>query len=186
MRVLFWIIMLTSAHLTATVANAKPTILDYVGECVPFARDVSGIKIWGNAHTWWDQAAGKYDRGSHPRVGAVLVFASTDKLRFGHVAVVSRIIEKRTVMVTHANWSRIGGKRGRAEQDVTLFDVSQRGDWSQVKVWYRDSDGLGGSTYPVYGFIYPSTKAAPTLGTSLNLTTDHPDYVGSLIDAYVP
>src|SRR3546814_14038086 len=58
-------------------------------------------------------------------------------------------------MVSHANWSRIDGERGHAEQDVTLYDVSPGNDWSQVRVWYRDMDGLGGSTSPVSGFFYP-------------------------------
>src|SRR3546814_11553643 len=74
----------------------------------------------------------------------------------GHVAVISRIVDARVAMVTHANWSRIDGERGHAEQDVTLYDVSPGNDWSQVRVWYRDMDGLGGSTYPVSGFIYPA------------------------------
>src|SRR3954469_4909315 len=119
------------------------SLLDYVGECVPFARAASGIQIYGDAWTWWDQAKGRYQRGQRPRVGAVLAFSKSDKLKLGHVAVVSRIVDKRVLMITHANWSRQNGVRGHAEQDVTLFDVSTRGDWSLVKVWYRDSNGLG-------------------------------------------
>ena len=29
-------------------------------QCVPYARQVSGIRIYGDAHTWWDQAEGRY------------------------------------------------------------------------------------------------------------------------------
>jgi surface antigen len=169
----------------ALAAPAAANIIsDYRGECVPFARAVSGIQIWGDAWTWWDQAAGRYERGSTPRVGAVLVFSKTDQLRLGHVAVVSRVIDDRVIMVTHANWSRFSGQRGRAEQDVTLFDVSPRGDWSRVRVWYRDNDGLGGSDYPVYGFVYGHGGKAPPARTAADLTGSTPDYVGSLIDAY--
>ena len=53
------------------------SLLDYVGECVPFARAASGIRIYGDAWTWWDQADGKYRRGDSPRTGAVIVFART-------------------------------------------------------------------------------------------------------------
>lgn len=174
----------------AAIAPARAdSLLDYVGECVPFARAASGIQIYGDAWTWWDQAKGRYARGSQPRVGAVLVFARSERLPLGHVAVVSRIVDSRVLMVTHANWSRQNGERGHAEQDVTLFDVSEDGDWSEVKVWYRDNDGLGGSVYPAKGFIYgspdpdaerPVAKARP----SRELTGRQPDYVGSLIDAY--
>ena len=43
-------------------------------QCVPFARLISGIQIFGDAHTWWKQAVGKYDTGTTPVVGSVLVF----------------------------------------------------------------------------------------------------------------
>ncbi|CAN5462301.1 hypothetical protein BH09PSE4_BH09PSE4_10270 [soil metagenome] len=162
------------------------SILDYVGECVPFARAASGIQIFGNAWSWWDQAKGRYDRGHSPRVGAVIVFSKSGRLPLGHVAVVSRVVERRVAMITHANWSRIGGERGHAEQDVTLFDVSERGDWSLVKVWFRDQKGLGTTVYPVSGFVYGTPEAAtvPKAHPSAQLSSRDPDYVGALIDAY--
>jgi len=163
---------------TAATARAG-SLLDYVGQCVPFARAASGIQIYGDAWTWWDQADGRYARGRTPRPGSVIVFEKTGRLTRGHVAVVSRVVEKRVLMLTHANWSRLDGVRGHAEQDVTLFDVSPRNDWSEVKVWFRDSNGLGGGIYPVAGFIYGGKPAA-------ELTARAPDYVGALIDAYVP
>ena len=167
----------------ATVATPPAragSLLDYVGQCVPFARAASGIQIFGDAWTWWDQADGRYRRGHEPRVGAVVVFAKTGRLPLGHVAVISRVVESRVVMLTHANWSRVDGERGHAEQDVTLFDVSPDNDWSEVKVWFRDSDGLGSTVYPLKGFIYGDAPPAR------DLTARNPDYVGALIDAYVP
>lgn len=177
------------ASLCAVAVPARAqSLLDYNGQCVPFARAASGIQIYGDAWTWWDQAKGRYQRGQTPRVGAVLAFAKSDKLKLGHVAVVSRIVDKRVLMLTHANWSRFDGKRGRPEQDVTLFDVSERGDWSLVKVWFRDTNGLGGSVYPAHGFIYGTPeRGAPVRPArpSAELSSRQPDYVGSLIDAYV-
>ena len=177
-----------AAFLALTPAHAS-SLLDYVGQCVPFARAVSGIQIYGDAWTWWDQAKGRYARGTSPRVGSVLVFAKTARLPLGHVAVVSRIVDDRVLMLTHANWSRQNGERGHAEQDVTLFDVSERGDWGVVKVWFRDSEGLGGGIYPTKGFIYgtPDPDASDAVRKARpapELTGKHPDYVGSLIDAY--
>lgn len=156
---------------------AAASILDYNGQCVPFARAATGVQIFGDAWTWWSQAEGRYKRGSTPRAGAVIAFARSPKLQLGHVAVVSRVVERRVLMVTHANWSRIDGKRGQVEQDVTLFDVSRDNDWSQVRVWYRGIGALGGSIYPVHGFIY-GAKPPP------EITAGNPDYVASLIDAY--
>ncbi|WP_174278480.1 CHAP domain-containing protein [Sphingomonas bacterium] len=166
--------------LATTAVPASADLLGYVGQCVPFARAASGIQIFGDAWTWWDQADGRYERGHRPRAGAVIVFERSGRLPLGHVAVVSRVIEKRVVMLTHANWSRFNGERGHAEQDVTLYDVSPDNDWSEVKVWFRDSDGLGSTVYPIAGFVYGDGPPAP------ELTGRHPDYVGALIDAYVP
>ena len=166
--------------LAAPASASARSLLDYVGQCVPFARQASGIEIYGDAWTWWEQADGRYQRGHRPKVGSVVAFSKQARLPLGHVAVVSRIVEKRVLMLTHANWSRQNGARGHAEQDVTLFDVSPRNDWSEVKVWYKDATGLGGTTYQVHGFIYAPGKPSP------ELTGRAPDYVGALIDAYVP
>lgn len=169
-----------AASLMGSVAAPARSLLDYSGQCVPFARQASGVAIFGDAWTWWSQAEGRYARGSVPKVGAVVAFAKSDRLRLGHVAVVSRIVEPRVLMLTHANWSRFeDGKRGRVEQDVTLFDVSPHGDWSRVRVWFRGSEALGSSTYPVHGFIY-----GPASGVARGLSGRAPDDVASLIDAY--
>lgn len=182
-------IAVVAALWLAEVPARAASLLDYVGECVPFARAASGIQLYGDAWTWWDRAQGKYRRGVVPKTGAVIVFEKSARLRLGHVAVISRVVTSRVVMVTHANWSRQNGARGHAEQDVTLTDVSPRNDWSEVKVWYRDRDGLGSSVYPVYGFIYGTpdavaSRAVAKARPARELTGDDPDYVGALIDAY--
>ncbi|HEU0045738.1 CHAP domain-containing protein [Sphingomonas sp.] len=123
-------------------------------QCAPFARTVSGIEIRGNANTWWGQAAGRYERGKRPKPGAVLAFDSTRRMRVGHVAMVSRVVSEREVLLTHANWSR----RGRVENDVRAIDVSDAGDWSRVKVWYQGSMGI--TAHPTRGFIYGDRASA--------------------------
>jgi len=127
-------------------------------QCVPFARMISGIQLFGDAWTWWQQAAGKYSQGFTPKAGAVLVFKPNNEMNRGHVAVVSQVLTDRVIQVTHANWSVIGGARGQVERDVTVVDVSPTGDWSQVKVWYDPAGDLGQTVYPTYGFIYQSTQ----------------------------
>jgi surface antigen len=185
MRLTLSIFALLASAFAMTPGHAT-SLLDYVGECVPFARAASGIQIYGDAWTWWGQADGRYKRGDVPREGAVIVFARTGRLPLGHVAVISRVVTSRVAMVTHANWSRIDGARGHAEQDVTLTDVSEDNDWSQVRVWYRDMDGLGSTTYPVYGFVYgtPESRKIARARPAAELTGRDPDYVGALIDAY--
>ena len=32
-----------------------------------------GLQIYGDAWTWWEQAEGRYARGTRPEVGAVIV-----------------------------------------------------------------------------------------------------------------
>ncbi|GAA0738861.1 CHAP domain-containing protein [Sphingomonas japonica] len=125
-------------------------------QCAPYAREISSVKIFGNANTWWSQAAGRYERGNIPKVGAVLSFKSSSRMRLGHVAMVSRIVSDREVLLTHANWSRRGG----IERDVRAVDVSDAGDWSSVRVWYGPIGDLGTSANPANGFIYGD--GAPT------------------------
>jgi surface antigen len=123
-------------------------------QCVPFARAESGVEIRGNAKTWWSQAAGEYDRGQEPRKGAVMAFAGTRGMPLGHVAVVKKIVSDREILIDHANWSPINGRRGQIERNVRVVDVSDKGDWSLVRVWYAPIGDLGLRANPVQGFIY--------------------------------
>jgi len=121
-------------------------------QCVPYARSRSGIGIWGDAYTWWDQAAGRFGRSSRPRIGAVMVmvgYAGTDS---GHVAVVRRVLSTREIVVDHANWLN----HGEISLDSPVLDVSDDNDWSLVRVWYTPNQQMGARTYPVAGFILPS------------------------------
>ena len=145
-----------AAMLTATPAAAA----NYL-QCVPFARAESGVEIRGNAGTWWAQAAGQYDRGDEPREGAVMAFAGTRGMPIGHVAVVKKIVGDREILIDHANWSPINGRRGQIERNVRVVDVSKAGDWSMVRVWYAPIGDLGLRANPVQGFIYPGSGSAP-------------------------
>jgi len=130
-------------------------------QCVPYAREVSGIQIYGDARTWWDQAEGRYARGHIPRAGAVMAFQPYGTMTLGHVAAVSRVLDSRTVLLRHANWSPIGGRRGQIEDDVRAVDVSPDNDWSEVRVWYAPIQDLGTTAWPVAGFIYPTREVRP-------------------------
>jgi len=131
-------------------ANLPPYL-----QCVPYARAVSGINIRGDAWTWWDQADGHYAKGQRPKVGAVMAFKPYGRMELGHVAAVSRIIDSRTVLLRHANWSPINGRRGQIEDNVAAVDVSPENDWSEVRVWFDPIQDLGSTHWPVSGFIYP-------------------------------
>jgi|GEM_PF-360432 len=137
------------------VANASGTSNHVPGlTCAPFARELSGIALYGDAATWWDGASGKYKRGNKPVVGGVLVFQRSSRLPSGHVAVVSRILTPRQVQVIQANWVP-----NELEQDQLVVDVSASNDWSEVRVWYPPNNQLGTHTYSAYGFILPPRPA---------------------------
>ena len=138
-------------------------------QCVPYARQVSGINIFGDAYTWWGQAEGRYSRGYRPRVGAVMALKPHGGSRLGHVAAVSRIIDSRTILVRHSNWSPINGRRGQIEDNVRVVDVSPANDWSEVRVWYAPLQALGGTHWPVQGFIY---NQRPKAGERLEMRAD--------------
>ena len=116
--------------------------------CVPFARADSGIDVAGNAYQWWHNAAGVYARGQAPVPGSVLAFRANTRMRLGHVAVVSRVINRREIEVDQSNW----GDGGRITRGVPVIDVSENNDWTAVRV--SIGDGRFGSVYPTHGFIY--------------------------------
>lgn len=134
-------------------------------QCVPYARQVSGVRIYGDAHTWWNQAEGRYARGREPKIGAAMAFRPYGNMRLGHVAAVSRIVDSRTVLLKHANWSPINGRRGQIEDNVRAIDVSPKNDWSQVRVWFAPIKALGGTAWPVTGFIYNQKPGAVKPGS---------------------
>jgi hypothetical protein len=156
---------LTGAPLMAAVAPAK----DYVGDaepleapdlkvsgprlqCVPFAREASGLQLWGNASTWWRQAAGKFDRTAAPSEGSVMVMRGYRNTRRGHVAVVRQVLSSRSIIIDHANWLN----SGEITVNVPVVDVSPKNDWTQVRVWHIPTHSWGIRVYKVQGFILPS------------------------------
>lgn len=146
-------------------------------ECVPYARQTSGIRIYGDAHTWWNQAKGRYARGTEPKVGAVLAIEPFGNSTLGHVATVSRVVDSRTILVSHANWS----VPGKIERDVTVLDVSPDNDWSEVRVWYAPAHNLGASRWPVAGFIYNEAPGPVKTGKAGKARGRHGDPIGAII-----
>lgn len=135
----------------------------YVGgpvslECAPFARALSGVKLYGPAGDWWWKAQGKYARTYAPEVGSVLVFAKTGRLRDGHAAVVSKVISSRQILVTQANWVH-----HRVTEDQPAIDISRNGDWSEIRVWWPPSAQMGVTEYPALGFIKASRPTSHAL-----------------------
>ncbi len=140
--------------------GSRPHVAASVGlssslECAPFARQVSGIQLYGAAYSWWDQAAGRYSRGTEPMPGSVLVFRSSDRLESGHVSVVGRIVSAREILVTQSNWVH-----RRITRDEPVVDVSARNDWSAVRVWWAPIGALGSTVYAAYGFIAPDRRGS--------------------------
>jgi surface antigen len=128
--------------------------------CVPFARGDSGISVPGNAWQWWDNAGGVYARGSVPEAGSVLTFRSNGRMRLGHVAVVSRVINPREIQIDHANWWG-----GTVARNIPVVDVSEANDWTAVRVGLGRS-GEFGSVYPTYGFIYDRPDTGKMVASS--------------------
>jgi hypothetical protein len=123
--------------------------------CAPFARELSGIALHGAADSWWREAAGRYERSAQPEVGAVLVLRREGRLPSGHVAVVSRLLASRQLLVIQANWMP-----DEITEDHLVVDVSERNDWTEVRMWWPPTDTLGSHVYPAYGFILPPVPAS--------------------------
>ncbi len=141
-------------HETASFSPPAPL------SCVPFARELSGIRLAGDAHTWWRAAEGRYARANRPVPGAVLVFRSTRRLPAGHLAVVVRERGAREIVASHANWGS-GSARGRVHQNQPILDVSPRNDWTLVRVWHPETGQLGTTVFATWGFILPPLRRSP-------------------------
>jgi surface antigen len=133
------------ANVTAVVDRSGAPL-----QCAIYARQRTGISLTGAARNWWPQAEGRYRRSATPTAGAVIVMGGTSA---GHVAVVTRVIGSRQIVVDHANW--LGG--GEIITGALIEDASADNDWSQVHVWNVQTNSMGLRQYPVYGFVGPDT-----------------------------
>jgi surface antigen len=93
---------------------------------------------------------GRYRRANTPSVGSVIVMGGTSA---GHVAVVTRVVGPRQIVIDHANW--LG--RGEIITGALVEDASANNDWSQVRVWNVQTSSMGLRPYPVFGFVGPET-----------------------------
>lgn len=118
-------------------------------QCVPFARALSGIAIFGDAWKWWNNAAARFDRGQIPLPGSVLNFRPRLGMPLGHVAVVTQLLGNRLIEIDHANWSAPGA----ITRGALVADVSPRNDWSLVRVELGSGPAFG-QVYQTFGFIY--------------------------------
>ncbi len=139
-------------------ASAKIVATKRPLQCVPYARKISGIRIYGDAWTWWNAAKGRFARGHRPQPGAVLVLKKSRRLKRGHLAVVRHVVDSRTIIVDQANWLN----RGRIHLNSAVRDVSANNDWSAVRVWYTPGARYGSRTYSANGFIYSKTPPPKT------------------------
>ncbi len=125
-----------------------------IEQCAPYARRVSGIRLYGDAYNWWDEARSRYGRGHTPIPGSILVLKKTSRMRSGHVAVVKDIISRREINVTHSNWGNSSHGRHIIYESMRVDDVSSGNDWSVVRFW-NDEKNVFGFPYAAYGFVYP-------------------------------
>ena len=125
-----------------------------------FAKAASDVVLPGNAVNWWQNAEGIYARGTAPEVGSVLNFRANARMRLGHVAVVTQIVDSRTILIDQSHWHANGISR-----DVSVIDVSQDNDWSAVRVAIGHK-GTFGSIYPTYGFIYARPDSSGRIVTA--------------------
>jgi surface antigen len=133
---------LTSAA-TVSVDRSGPAL-----QCAIYARQRTGIVLTGAARSWWPQAEGRYRRAATPSQGAVIVMGGTEA---GHVAVVTRVVNARQIVIDHANW--LG--TGEIITGALVEDASANNDWTSVRVWNVETNSMGLREYPVFGFVGP-------------------------------
>lgn len=136
--------------------DSTPSLVEGGMQCVPYVRTHSAIDIHGDAYTWWEKAAGVYQRSAAPTQGAVMVMVGYAGKHRAHVAVVRRVVTPREIRIDHANWLNDGA----IYVNDPVVDVSADNDWSQVKVWNIRLGSWGTKTYTLKGFIGPGAPDA--------------------------
>ena len=139
-----------TASLAGSSARQPIQVVAQRISCVPYARSISGVELRGDAWTWWKGAAGVYERGSTPAIGAIIVMSRSRTMGRGHVGMVTAILNSREIQIDHANW-----RRGELHLGALVRDVSAANDWSEVQVWYPPINGYGTGRHKLTGFIYP-------------------------------
>jgi surface antigen len=159
--------------------DAGVTAPDTPLQCVPYARDHSQIALYGDAYTWWDQAAGRFARGASPKEGAVMVLGGYAGPNRAHVAVVREIVDAREIRIDHANWL----DDGAIYVNDPVRDVSPDNDWSQVRIYNVKTAAWGGRIYAVQGFIGPGAPESMHFAQYPPSGAPPGDDIGALIAA---
>lgn len=121
------------------------------GQCAPFVREHSRVRLFGDASTWWDKAKGRYARRDYPTLGAVMVLYQYAGPSRAHVAVVRKIDGDSVIRVDHANWLN----DGKIYRNDPVRDAEQSGSWRYVNVFNMETGRWGLRRYAVQGFIGP-------------------------------
>ena len=156
LRAALWLLVLCALSARGSGGPTGGARLDdYVGgslpiDRAPFARALTGVQLAGAADDWWGKSVGRYQRAATPEAGGILVLRRSDRLPDGHVAVVTRVLSSRQVLVSQANWVH-----HRVLQDQPVIEVSARNDWRLVRVRWPPTDQMGIADYPARGFILP-------------------------------
>jgi surface antigen len=146
-----------SAALLLLLASPMSSAFASYLNCVQYVKQVSSIEISGNAWMWWNNAKGRYNIGHRPAKNSVLVFQRTKAMSAGHVAVVREVVNRRTILIEHANWAPRNGMKGRVSTEL-VEDISPNNDWTSVRVMHKPSMSYG-KPYATNGFIHPRLPA---------------------------
>jgi surface antigen len=124
-------------------------------QCVQYVVANSAFRVRGNARDWWRNSAAIHARSNMPEPGSVLSFRSVKTMPLGHVALVTRVVSEREILVDHANWTR-----GAISRSHSVIDVSPRNDWTAVRLAVKPGAGAStyGSIYPTDGFIHARAR----------------------------
>ena len=167
-----------SSFPSSSTDDAGVTTPDTPLQCAPYAREHSQILLYGDAYTWWDQAAGRFARDASPKPGAVMVLTNYAGPDRAHVAVVREIVDAREIRIDHANWLNDGA----ITVNDPVRDVSPDNDWSQVRVYNAKTEAWGSRIYTVQGFIGPQAPDPQALHLAQNPpAAPQTDEIGALI-----
>ena len=72
-----------------------------------------------------------------------MVLSRTERLQHGHLAVVRRVIDSRTIEVEHSNWGDNRQTRSLIYKAMPVKDASPKNEWSQARFYHYPSRTFG-------------------------------------------
>lgn len=161
------------------LAETFTNITEGNGQCVDYARIKTGNNLttspklgaYGGAYLIYDRWNYGHGKGLKPAINSLIILNKTEKLSTGHVGIVKSIIAKGEgiyeLKIDESNWYLNDPVQALHETTDSRYEFDSNSMQTR-RQWTNEGDrsgtqnsSLGGTSYPVRGFVYTEPLASP-------------------------